>query len=376
MFEGDYLLINYDKREIKDSLTLDNIFDVLNTFGGNPEYTNFGVLASTICHNPPGQGSRKLYYYENSGLFRCYTECDSYFDIFELVCKVAEIQWRKPFGLNDAVRWIAQYFHINGTYVEDEETQLEDWHLLSQYERINDIKLDKNKQAEVILKTYQPDVLKHLNYKIKITPWLNEGISQEALNNANIGYYPGEDQITIPHFDKNGRFIGLRGRTVVAADAELYGKYRPVKIHGLIYRHPLGMNLYNYNHSQNNIKTMQKAIIFEGEKSCLLYQSYFGIENDISVACCGSSVSHYQIQMLLNAGVEEIIIAFDRQFQEKGDNEFNRLTQKLTKMNARYHQDVTLSFIFDKNLITGYKDSPIDCGKETFLKLFKERIYL
>ena len=76
--------------------------------------------------------------------------------------------------------------------------------------------------------------LKHLDYKVQITPWLKEGISQEVMNNANIGYYPGEDQITIPHFDQNGRFIGLRGRTVVAADAELYGKYRPVKINGLI----------------------------------------------------------------------------------------------------------------------------------------------
>ena len=58
------------------------------------------------------------------------------------------------------------------------------------------------------------------------------------------------------------------------------------------------------------------------EKSCLKYQSYFGLENDISVACCGSSVSAYQIQLLIEAGAEEIIIAFDRQFKEIGDNEF------------------------------------------------------
>ena len=61
------------------------------------------------------------------------------------------------------------------------------------------------------------------------------------------------------------------------------------------------------------------------EKSCLLYKSYFGLENDISVACCGSSVSAYQIQMLLDAGAEEIIIAFDRQFKEIGDKEFQHL---------------------------------------------------
>ena len=69
-------MIDYNKDEIKEELTLENIFDLLNTFGGNPEYSNFGILSDTICHNPPNEGSRKLYFYENSMLFRCYTECD------------------------------------------------------------------------------------------------------------------------------------------------------------------------------------------------------------------------------------------------------------------------------------------------------------
>ena len=75
-------------------------------------------------------------------------------------------------------------------------------------------------------------------YDVKIKPWLDEGISQQALDNAEIGYYPGDAQITIPHFDKNGRFIGLRGRTLVKEEAELYGKYRPMKVNGQMYNHP------------------------------------------------------------------------------------------------------------------------------------------
>ena len=136
----------------------------------------------------------------------------------------------------------------------------------------------------------------------------------------------------------------------------------------------LGMNLYNLNNSKNAIKIIKKAIIFEGEKSCLLYQSYFGLENDISVACCGSSVSAYQIQLLMEAGAEEIIIAFDRQFKEIGDTEFQHLKNNLLKLRSKYKNFVTISFIFDKNMITEYKASPIDEGKEKFLQLFKERI--
>ena len=144
----------------------------------------------------------------------------------------------------------------------------------------------------------------------------------------------------------------------------------------MFYNHPLGMNLYNFNFSKDNISLMKKAIIFEGEKSCLLYKSYFGLENDISVACCGSSFSSHQMQMLLDAGAEEIIIAFDRQFEEVGDDEFKRLKTNLIRVRDRYKNFATISFIFDKNMITGYKDSPIDCGPQVFLQLFKERIIL
>ena len=367
-------MLVFDKAKIREALTNENIYDLLQEWGGDPGREVFGFTSTTICHNPPGEGSRKLYYYDNTGLFRCYTGCDSYFDIFELVTKVAKIQWDKDFDLNDAVRWIAQRFGFSGDLENrPEDEALDDWKYLANYERIQDITL---KSSSVVLKEYEIGILERFNYSVKIGPWLREGITQAALDQARIGYYPGADQITIPHFDKDGRFIGLRGRTLCAEEGERFGKYRPMRVNRELYNHPLGMNLYNFNNSKDKIKLMKKAIIFEGEKSCLLYQSYFGLENDISVACCGSSVSNYQIQMLLEAGAEEIIVAFDRQFQEIGDEEFKHLKTNLMRLRDKYKSFVLISFIFDKNMITGYKDSPIDCGPDTFLQLFKERIIL
>ena len=214
------------------------------------------------------------------------------------------------------------------------------------------------------------------NYKVKLDPWLKENITQSSLIHNKIGFYPGMDQITIPHFDKDGRFIGLRGRTLSVDDAEKYGKYRPIIINRMLYNHPLGTNLYNLNNSKDNIKKLGKAIVFESEKSCLKYQSYFGVENDISVACCGSNISDYQIQLLIDAGAKEIIIAFDRQFKNVGDDEYKHLTSNLKKIHKKYNTIVTITFIFDKFKITGYKSSPIDEGMDKFLKLFKERIIL
>ena len=368
-------MVGYDKVEIREQLTIDNVFELLVEFGGDPEWTPFGIVSSTICHNVPGEGSRKLYYYENSGLFQCYTGCGGSFDIFELVIKVADIQFNKKYELNDAVRYVAYKFGISGTYEDnaDEVYNAEDWKALGNYDRIQEIEL---KELTVELKEYEDDILDRFNYRVNIEPWLKEDISQEAMNHARIGYFPGSHQITIPHYDSSNRFIGLRGRTLIEEDAERFGKYRPMKIGEQWYNHPLGMNLYNLNNSKAQIRTIQKAIIFESEKSCLKYQSYFGIENDISVACCGSSVSAYQIQMLIDAGAKEIIIAFDRQFKQTGDDEHKKLVKNFMKLHGRYKNEVLISFIMDKKMITGYKDSPVDCGKEKFIQLFKERVVL
>ena len=367
-------MINYDKQEIREALTTSDIFDLLLEWGGDPEYTSFGIIAQTIDHNPPGVGSRKLYYYDNSQLFKSYTAGDDSFDIFELTIKVFDIQRNQKIGLNEAVRFIAFRFGISGSFVlEEGENELKDWDIFNAYDRIQQIEL---KTYDIKLKTYDKNILKILNYEVRLEPWLKEDITQEVLNNNKIGYFPGGNQISIPHFDKDNRFVGLRGRTLAKEDAELYGKYRPIVINGVMYNHPLGMNLYNLNNSKENIAKSGRAIIFEGEKSCLKYQSFFGKENDISVACCGSNISGYQINLLTELGVKEIIVALDRQFESLGDDEFQKLKKNLIKIHSKYGNYVQTSFIFDKHMITGYKDSPIDCGKEKFLRLYKERILL
>lgn len=369
-------MLIYDKQEIREQLTLEDIYLLCEEWGGEPEYCPTGLIARTICHNNLNDGaSRKLYYYENTGLFRCYTGCEEpVFDIFQLCIKVMNLQKNIKYDLNDAVRWIARRFGLSGKEEDSPEVEgLEDWKILANYTRIKDIQIGA---PHVILEEYNKDILSRFNYKVKIAPWLKEGISQEVLNHAQIGFYPGGDQITIPHFDKDGRFIGLRGRTVVAEEADLYGKYRPIKVNGQLYNHPLGLNLYNFNNSRCVIPQMKKAIVFEGEKSSLLYQTYFGFENDISVACCGSSFSSYQAQLLIDAGAQEIIIAFDRQFKNFGDDEYQHLIKNLKKITLKYKNYVNISCIIDKQKITSYKDSPIDKGKDIFLQLFKRRVSL
>lgn len=363
----------YNKDDLKEQLDISNMYDLLSEFGGEPEYFGEDVLiCQTICHNMPGEGSRKLYFYENTKLFRCYTACDDSFDVFELTRKVAKIQWDKKWELYDAMCYIAQYFGLaEAERPEENSLELKDWSVLQRYETLAEKKPAIRNRPQ--LKEYNPIILTRFAY-LPIVPWEKEGISREVCNHALIGYYPGGEQITIPHFDIDGRLVGIRGRFLSVEDAEHFGKYKPLIVNRQLYNHPLSANLYGLNKSQNNIRSTKTAIIFEGEKSVLKYSSYFGEENNISVACCGSSLSSFQVKLLLDLGVKEIIVAFDRQFQKIGDAEFIQLKKKLIATNKKYGLYLNISAIFDKEMITGYKCAPIDAGPEIFKYLLSNRI--
>ena len=208
-----------------------------------------------------------------------------------------------------------------------------------------------------------------------IKPWEKEGIKYNIIKDRGIRFDPVNNGIVIPHYDINNNLIGIRERTLIK-DNEKYGKYRPAILNKKMYNHPLGFNLYNINNSKDNIRAVGKAIVGEGEKFCLGYASYFGKENDISVACCGSSLITYQVNLLLSLQVKEIVVAFDKQFQKVGDIEWQKWTKKLADINNKYGGYVLISFMFDTKDLLGYKESPIDGGKDIFLRMFEERVML
>ena len=354
---------------IKNSLTIEQVKELLYALGGDPILKGDIIISRTICH---GGQSHKLYYYDNTKLFRCYTECSDIFDIYDFIIKNKKVEG-VDFTLFQAIQFVITFFNLtvsNENFVYSNE-EVGDWQIFNKYEQNS----SQEKQEKVIeFKYYDDKILKYLP-KPKIPMWLKEGISQAAMDNAEIAFDPFSWGIVIPHRDPAGKLLGIRERTLIKEEEE-NGKYKPAILNYQMYNHPLGFNLYNLNNSKENIKMLKKVFIFEGEKSCLLYQSYFGVENDLSVAVCGSSLINYQIDLLLSLNVEEIIIAFDKQFQKIGDDEWKTWTKKLKDIHKKYGSKVQISYMFDKNDYLGYKDSPIDCGLETFMKLFNERIVL
>lgn len=363
------------KDELKASLSLEQVLDYVNDFFGEGKKINPTTLIfKTVCHNHAGEGSHKLYYYDNTHLFKCYTECSDVgsFDIYELTLKVKKIQNNEEWSLPKAIYFVAKYFgySTNDSLLNEEEVNsLKDW------DYFKEIEAKENSENQINIKVYDDKILNNLPF-VRILSWEKENIDKKSLKLFNIKYNPMNHSVIIPHYDIDNHLVGIRERTLLKVNEE-YGKYKPAILGGFMYNHPLGLHLYGLNQNKDNISQWKQAIVFESEKSVLKYNNYFGKENNIAVACCGSSLSNYQANLLLALGVKEIVIAFDKQFKEKNDDEFKRWTKKLKSINDKYSHKALMSFMFDKNNdILGYKDSPIDNGIDNFMKLYERRIFL
>ena len=81
-------------------------------------------------------------------------------------------------------------------------------------------------------------------------------------------------------------------------------------------------------------------------------------------------------QLLLDLGIKELVVGFDADFHEVGDNDFSEVVRRLEKIYNKFSSYVNVSFLFDKTGLLGYKDSPFDKGKEVFEYLWRNRVTL
>lgn len=343
-----------DRKLLKNSLSIDDISEIVQRLGAPPPIKTYNALIfETVCHNHPEEGSKKLYYYPDTRLFRCYTGCGEIFDIFGLIIKSFATRGISM-NLSQALYWT----HRNTEIFFSETPQ-----------NGNSEEVEENLKRDI--KIYDDGIVDYLPFRI-VYDWYNEGISIETMKRYNIKHNPVTSSIIIPHYNIDGKLIGLRQRTLVQ-DEEFLGKYRPATINGKTYPHPLSFNLYGINFNKENITSKKQAIVFEGEKSVLMLDK---VPDSCAVACCGSSLSFFQIDMLVSLGVEEIVIAFDKEFVELGDDGYKKQVRNLTSIYNKFKDKVIVSFIFDIYNRLEYKDSPIDKGLSNFNWLFNNRFTL
>ena len=341
-------------RLMKNSLSEEQVIGALKQLGSGPPLSTRGALIfDTVCHNDAHCGSKKLYYYLDSKMFKCYTGCGDFFDIFQLISRAMKVQ-NKEISASDSMYWLYKNSQTFFTDVSNHEIS------------------ETNKEViERELTYYDDSVLNVLRDRV-IKDWIQEGIKLDSILKYKVKYNPVTCAAIIPHFDIDNRLIGIRQRTLVS-DEERHGKYRPAYINGNSYPHPLSYNLYGLNFNKNNVENYKKAFVFEGEKSVLLMDKY---PDSCAVATCGSSISAYQVKLLMDLGVDEIIVAFDKEFIRVGDEMYKKQAKMLSNLFKRFSDKVTISFIFDQWNLLGLKDSPIDKGIDIFNYLLSQRFTL
>lgn len=321
-------------------------------------------ISDTVCHH----GTKdKLYFYKDTKVFYCYTECGS----MDIIDVVANYNGFDKSDLYKSINWICSKLNIIDCTVGFGKKQiLSDWEFILQYKKQISRDSNTNKLPEIderVLNMFQ---------KIYSSQWIVEGISIETMRKYNILYSTWKQEIIIPHYDSNNRLIGIRGRTMIYDNEVLFGKYTPFKVGKIMYNHPLGQNLFGLNVNKKEINKRHKILLVEGEKSVLQADTMFG-DNNFTVALCGNSLSEYQKNIILNLDVDEVIIGLDRQFKEVDSNEAFRWAQHIKKQIInKLSAYVKVSVLWDIDGLLPYKASPTDCGKDILLKLFDTKIYV
>lgn len=358
-------LLDINKRDIIESITLDDVKNFLESLGVDQIIVNEDkqyLICPTICHNPLGEeASMKLYWYQNHKLFRCYTECNEAMSIFTLYQKFMELN-EHPVSDNEAKLYVQNCLkHLVKASIQPRTNY--------------SIDASKYKFSAHIpeLQEYPKEILSYF-IKYHHPSWLKDGITSDVMDKFQIRFSLGENKIIIPHFDINGRLIGIRGRALEENEIKEGGKYRPIQIGNILYSHPLQFNLYGIYEHQNGIRKRKSAIIVEAEKSVMLDDGYYdSLAN--TVACCGSTFNKYHISLLTNIlGANEIVIALDKEYETWNDDKAKKYRNKIETMCKRYKNQASFSYIWDFNNLLKEKDSPFDRGKEIFEELYKNRV--
>lgn len=345
-------------KDVRMAISDDKLKNIMGRMGIFPvRETEQAIIFPTYCHNTqPKEGSDKLYYYKDEKIFKCYTECKNQFDVFEMIIKVNKLRGDQNYGLRQALDFANVY--INQTF---DQSIHDDLVYLANLNKPTNIETD-----EITIRDMS--ILENFPYDSEgVKSWIKEGITEEAMKKFKIGYHNYLNGITIPAFDNEGHLVGVRIR-FLNEDSKI--KYMPLKVGFEYMNFPTGKFLYGTAQNKKAIQKIKKAIIFEGEKSVLKMEDYFPGMN-FSVATFGKRLGQDHLNTLVKLGVEEAILAYDKDYTNNSEFTAKFEEYKETAKILKGYMNVSIVMDLENNL--DYQDSPADKGKEVFEKLLNSR---
>lgn len=340
--------------------TREDIDKILSFFGLDYKEVNNAYVLRTVCHNHQDSvSSEKLFIYFNdeSVVFHCYTRCGS-------------------MGLENFIEKYrgCNYFEAKRLIDEIIGRSIDSFDRLYKEEALEMPFTTRKKKDFKVNKGIDNSILNSF-YPIPYAGWISENISYRTQRKFNIRFDVVHNSIIIPQLNEDGQLVGVRRRALNESDVELEGKYKPIFADGRWLNADSSVILYGLFENRENIAKSKKAIVFEAEKSVMQLDTFYNGKAP-AVALYGSNINNYQADLLRKLGVEELIVALDKEYQD--ERSYKTYLKVLVKKFKKFQSFFTVTFVlddFDSSLL-GYKDSPSDHGKETFEKLLRKRIIL
>lgn len=207
-------------------------------------------------------------------------------------------------------------------------------------------------KSKVLAEDY---MLRYQKNPDKLAVWEAEGISKASLDRFQVAYDSFTDRLVYPIRNTSGEIVNVGARTL---DPEW--KQKGLRKYSYLFSWEGGMNtVFGVAENIDEILRKKEIILFEGAKSVMIADSW-GIKN------CGalltSHLSPLQLKILAKIGVRTVF-ALDKEVVIRNDPNIAKL--------KRY---VSTEYLWDRDGLLDDKDSPVDKGIETFMKLYEGRL--
>lgn len=346
-----------DIQLLKSNIDENGIIQIMDSLGiplvnANQQY----LLFPSVCHNDKWwEHGNKLYFYINNQQFICYS-CGGHWDIISLV------QHLKRCNFIESIEYICTILSLKADELV-QDNSIDRWQEMRRW-------LPNGGTESVELPNYNQSVLSLFNPYYP-QDWLDYGITKEIMDKFNIGWYSRLSCISIPVFF-NDDLVGIRGRFTKERDC-VNGKYKPITaLDGTVYKFPTSSCLYGYDQNKSAISKSKTAFLFESEKSVLKAPSY-GINNALAVF--GSNISKRHIELLLELGVNNIVLCFDSDYKTMGNNdEFNFFVTKIKRIIAKLSPYFSCSIVYNNQGYDMYKSNIMDIPYNQAMKLYESRV--
>jgi len=349
-----------DIAAIKAQITDDDIIALMDSMGiplvsANSQYQ----LYPSACHHSDWERHKnKLYYYVQSQRWHCYS-CSGDWDTIGLV------QHLRKCTFNQAVDYICSTLGISATEL-DIRQDVDNWQRDLRRWLPN---ADIDEPAE--LTAYDPAILSAFDH-LYPTEWLEYGITRDSMDKFGIGWYARQACISIPVV-QNGQLVGVRGRYTRQQDVDK-GKYRPIAmLDGTVLKFSTNQCLYGLDQNKASIEKSRQVLLFESEKSILKADSW-NIHN--ALAIFGSNISKRHIEMLLELGVNDVVLCMDSDYRQVGDDDFQFFVAKMRKLAGKLTPYFSTSIVYNNQGYDAYKCNIMDLPYDRAMKLYEGRARL